>query len=549
MTFVDDEIFGLLEAEGIRPAPTASDEEFLRRVSLDLAGEIPDPDVVRAFLADASTDKRDRAVESLLHSEAFVDRWTMWLGDLVQNVPIADNIRLWEPARNAYYAYIHDAIQAGTPYHIVVRDLLTGQGDNFYRGTPNYAVRQIRQNGPPQDTFDSLAAHSAERFLGLQLGCLSCHNGAGHLDGSDLYLATKTREQFWEMAAFFSRVRIAGARDGAMFKFRVFDDTKGGYRLDTTSGNKTPRQQPIGKPDVVLPRFLLSHEEPAPYESYRGAYARLLTSHPQFARATVNRIWKELFSLGLVEPVDALDLARLDPDNPPPAPWRMQSIHARLLDRLALDFEMNGYDLRGLLRLLVRSAAYQLSSRYPGATWSDAFTPFFARHYPRRLWAEEALDAIFKATGVPPEASEFRVIGMDSAVITRAMRLPDPLQPDTYGRSPYRLFLDTFGRGNRGSAVRSSDGSLLQALDLLNDRIVTERVKRSTRGSAVQALLDASTDPGAIVEKLYLRTLSRLPSAEERAEAIRYVTAGDLTRRVEDLQFALLNHVEFLFSY
>lgn len=546
--FIDEEIFGELERARIAPAPLSSDEEFLRRVTLDLTGELPDPGVVRRFVADASDGKRDRAIDALLHSDAFVDRWAMWFGDLVQNVQLATNVRLFAPARNAYAAWIRGAIQSGRPYDLMVQDLLTGQGSTFERGVPNYVLRQVQGNGPVQDTFDNLAVHSAERFLGIQAGCLSCHDGAGHLDAVNLDLAKRTRVDFWESAAFFARVRVTGVRDGAEFKYRVADDSKGEYLLNTSFGNKTPRQPPAGEHEYVLPRFFLNGERPGPYESYRASYARLLTSHPQFARSTVNRLFKELFSLGLVEPVDAFDLARQDPERPPPVPWVLQPSHPRLLNQLAQAFVASGYDLRSVLGLMVRSSAYQLSSRYPGS-WNEEFAPFFARHYPRRLWAEEVLDALFKATGIPPAPADFRVTAMESARYSKAMSLPDPTEPDAFGKNTYRRFLDSFGRGNRSSSARTSDGSLVQGLHLLNDLIVTERVKRSTPGSAVAAILESARGPREIVEELYLRTLSRFPTAAEKEEALRYLSGEDSGRRAEDLQFALLNHVEFLFSH
>src|SRR6185369_5302117 len=128
--------------------------------------------------------------------------------------------------------------------------------------------------------------------------------------------------------------------------------------------------------------------------------ARSVTADPQFARATVNYLWKELFTVGIVEPADSFDLLRQDPANPPPDPWTIQPTHPALLSRLADAFVASGYDLRSLLRLVTTSSAYQLSSYYPGE-WSDSNAPYLARHFARRLRSEEMLDAITKATNVP----------------------------------------------------------------------------------------------------------------------------------------------------
>src|SRR5436309_2966047 len=118
-----------------------------------------------------------------------------------------------------------------------------------------------------------------------------------------------------------------------------------------------------------------------------------------FARNFANRIWKQLFNLGLVDPVDTLDPARLDPSNPPAAPWALQATHPELMERLAKEFTANYFNVRPFIRILVQSSAYQLSSRYDG-DWSIEYVPLFARHYPRRMEGEEVHDAIAKATGV-----------------------------------------------------------------------------------------------------------------------------------------------------
>src|SRR6185369_9824139 len=152
--------------------------------------------------------------------------------------------------------------------------------------------------------------------------------------------------------------------------------------------------------------------------------ARSVTADPQFARATVNYLWKELFTVGIVEPADSFDLLRQDPSSPPPDPWTIQPTHPRLLARLSEAFAGNGYDLRSLLRLVTTSSAYQLSSYYPGE-WNDAWAPYLARHFARRLRAEEMVDAITKATNVP---QVYPVNGYPTPV-SWAGQLPDVSEP------------------------------------------------------------------------------------------------------------------------
>ena len=183
-------------------------------------------------------------------------------------------------------------------------------------------MRQIQPNGPIQDTYDNLAAHSGEKFLGMPLLCLSCHNGLGHLELVNTYLKSKSRYDFWGMSAFFSRTRAQRSQytdpnnpNANLFKYDVEDNVIGSYQLNTTSGNKTPRV-PVNGQSTVPPAFLLTGEAPRAGEAWRDAYARILTAHPQFARATVNYLWKEMFGLGIVEPVNAFDLSLISTNSP-----------------------------------------------------------------------------------------------------------------------------------------------------------------------------------------------------------------------------------------
>ncbi len=525
--------------DGIHWTKRSSDGEFLRRVTLDLTGEIPAPDTVKAFLADNAPDKRDKAIDRLLASDAFVDRWTMWLGDLVQNVQTATSTTEYYQGRNAYYTYIHDSIRDNKPYDLMVREMIGDGGRAFTSGEVNHWVREIQNNGPIQDTYDNLSATTGQRFLALPLLCVSCHNGLGHLEQVNTSLAKRLRVDFWKNAAFFAQVTITREKDATTNAQETIlaENTTGQYRLNTTSGNKTPRVAVSSTETFELPAFFLTGEGPRDGEPRRVAYGRILTAHPQFARATVNYLWKQLFGLGIVEPADSFDLLRQDPTTLA-AGATLQPTHPQRLNQLANSFSSHGYNLRAILRVMVTSNAYQLASTYDG-TWSETYTPYQARHLPRRLMAEEMLDAIFKATNVNAMLS---VTG--SAAVTKAMQLPDP----TEGGGTYRTLLNNFGRGNRDDQQRSNDGSIVQALALLNDRTVTDRTKSTAKGSTVQTLLAATKDPGAITEGLYLAALGRYPSAAERIAAIAYLGSGDLTKKTEDLQFSLLNRLEFLFN-
>ncbi|HEX2121991.1 MAG TPA: DUF1553 domain-containing protein, partial [Thermoanaerobaculia bacterium] len=468
-----------------------------------------------------------------------VDRWTMWFGDLVQNVQIANNSREYYLGRNVYYTFIRDSIRSGKPYDQMVRELLAGEGENFSSGVANYVVRQLQNNGPPQDTLDNLASHSAEKFLGIPMLCISCHNGVAHLETVNWWLRNKSRRDFWAMAAFFARTSVRGARytdpnnpNVNVVQFTIGTNPNGSYRLNTTDGNKSPRTWLPGEPLSVDPAFITTGEQPRAGEPYRVAYGRMLTAERQFARATVNYLWKELFGLGLVEPVNAFDLSKLE----------TQPTHPALLEALADELIAKGYSLRAILRTMATSSTYQLSARYTPGGWNETWVPYFARRYPRRMMAEVAFDAIASATGVP---ATFPVAGMGT--VTKAMQLPDPFEGR---RAAASVFLNNFGRGDRDENARSNDTSISQALAMMNDPTVTVRVRRSTANSTVGKVLAATNDPGAITDQLYLVTLSRKPTTAERDVAVEFLTAGGgtLAERSEDLQFVLINSLEFLFQ-
>ncbi len=539
--FIDTHIGAKMTRDKVPPTVIAGDEEFLRRVHLDLTGTIPTAAEVQAFVADTASDKRAKKVDELLSSDAFVDRWTMWFGDLVQNVQIATNSRPYYIGRNVYYTWIKDSIRAGKPYDAMVRELLAGEGDSFVSGVANYVVRQLQADGPPQDTLDNLATHSAEKFLGLPVLCISCHDGLAHLELVNWYLRGKKREDFWKMAAFFSKTTLRGSRyndpqnpNAQVIKFQVGFNSLGSYRLNTVDGNKSPRQPAAGQPDVVTPAFLTTGEQPKAGESYRVAYGRMLTADRQFARATANYLWKEMFGLAIVEPVSSFDLAKLNE----------QATHPELLEALTDEVIAKNYNLREILRTITASSTYQLSARYTPTQWSETWVPYFARRYPRRMAAEVLFDAVATATNVP---GNFPVQGsMGITPVAKAMQLPDPYEGGR--RSGAGLFLNNFGRGNRDDVARSNDSAISQALALMNDTVVTTRVKRTTRGSTVERVLASTTDPGSIADQLYLATLSRKPTAVERQAAIDFLREGTLGERTEDLQFVLLNTLEFIFQ-
>jgi hypothetical protein len=260
-----------------------------------------------------------------------------------------------------------------------------------------------------------------------------------------------------------------------------------------------------------------------------------MTGHIQFSRAFANRIWGELMGFGIVEPVDEFDLARYDRDKVPNG-WTLQPSNPELLDALARDFQENGYSFRKLMHRILNSSAYQLTSRFDGE-WKDSYTPYYARKYVRVLSAAELHDAITLATSRPSD------LDSGPANVSMVQQMPEPKKADQQVQN----FMRVFGQSNRDDMPKKAQQSALQAMLLMQSKIVTDRVL-AMKGSRVEQLLKEEADDRALVEKLYLSTISRKPAASELPVALNALQK-DRRRGAENLQWALINSPEFLFNY
>jgi hypothetical protein len=248
-----------------------------------------------------------------------------------------------------------------------------------------------------------------------------------------------------------------------------------------------------------------------------------------------------------VSPSNAFDLARLDPQNPPPAPWTLQPTNPELLNAMAQWFQQTGYNLRLLMMTITKSNAYQLSSNYPGE-WKLEYVPYYARKFVRRLDAEEIHDAIVQATWIMPSYTmDYAGALYPLPAVSWAMQFREPLEPRTNG--PVAQFLNAFGRGNRDQTARDQSGSVIQALSLMNHTFVLNRIHAANNGSNVQWILRYTTDRRTIVEHLFLSTLSRPPTPTEMATGLDVMQWLGNQRGAETIQWALLNKLEFIFNY
>ena len=540
-TFIDKHVFGRMAADKVPHAPLASDDEFARRAWLDATGRIPEPEALAKFLADRSPGKRDQLIDTLTASDAFIDKWTYYFEDLFRAGGRMGS------GLNLFHYWVREWLKLDRPYNEVITDLLTGAGKSSFSvpGSLYYQRDFVKAKDDPEmpdahdlvnqpDTVDEFTVTYSKVLLGLNVACISCHDGAGHLEKVNLFLVKKKRDEFFSQAAFFGKTRqIMNWENGyqANTEYTV-DDEAPGYDRKADSIVRVPRR---GQ-GLSQPKFLLTGEAPREGENDRDGLARMMTSHIQFRRAFVNRIWAELMGFGIVEPIDDFDLERYDAKKPPPAPWTIQPSNPALLDAMAEDFGANGHSFRHVVRTIMKSSAYQLSSSFPGE-WQETYTPYYARKYVRMLSAPELHDAIALATGRPGSfSSGTEKVGM-------AMQMPEPKKAGADVQS----FMRTFGQSNRDDMPKKVPPSSLQAMLLMQSKVVTERVN-STKGGLLSALLEKSSDDKALVEQLYLHTVSRKPSTPELKIGLEALQK-DRRRGAENLQWALLNSPEFLFNY
>lgn len=552
--FIDEEIFARLEAEGVPAAPLSTDEEFLRRVTLDLTGRIPSPADIRAFVADTDPDKRNKWIDRLLASEEFIDKWTLWLGDLFQNAATAQNRSQQINGRNAFYRWIRNALKEDKSWRDIATEIITASGNNYDAGTAgtNFLIRGFAPMGPAQDTYDLLLVKTASTFLGLgHYDCLLCHNGKYHLDMVSAWGTKVTRLEAQQMAAHFARLSMTARRTEATdYYYQSYDVTEranGFYVLNTNAGNR-PNRAPALIDGRTVTNLTPVYRDGRPASgNWRESLVRSMIQDPMFARNYANRLWKAMFGLALAEPVDGLDPARLDPRVDPPEGWTYQASHPWLLEKLAEYARATDFHLREMLRLIAQSTAYQLSSRYDG-DWDMTRAQLFARRIPRRLDAEEIHDAIVKATQLP---QPYTVQGFSEPFLW-AVQLPDTSEPRSNGTA--RAFLDAFHRGNRDTLQRNQDGSILMWLTLMNSPFTNSRARAAGNGASPWlAGLARSGSNEQIVEEMFLAFLSRRPTETERGVALKALekaaTPQARATAVEDLAWALMNKIDFLFSY
>jgi hypothetical protein len=542
--FIDRLINQKMAQDGVTPADRSGDAEFLRRVYLDLTGRIPSPAQAEAFLASTDPARREKLVDQLLASPAYVDQFTLFFANRWRVTRAHENIST--RARDTFNNFLRQLVAADRPYNEFARDFIQASGEVDSAPGTQFFARWMDVSGPIQDSWDDLTEKITQGFLGYKTECVSCHNGRAHLEKINLHLARRTRLDFWKQSAFLSRMVFVRSSDdpiGFRPRIAIVDRDYGTYSGSVPASNPGNRPARVGA--VTTPAFFTTGEQPTNGD-WRTNLAWMVTTDRQFARAAANYFWEYFFGHGIVDPADAWDLDRVDPDRPLPGDWASQNANPALLEQLADSFIQNGYHLKPLIRQIVTSETYQLSSKYAGQ-WKPAYVKYFARHEARRLSAEQIFDAMITATHTEqPMGVEF-----GTGVVRYANQLPDTTEPFTDGR--VIDFLNQLGRGDWLTIDRTSQPTLLGLLFQMNDSNNVNRSLGLSNASVGVAnrvhQIDADyADDQAAIRQMFLASLTRYPSDTEMKAVLQYRN-GPRYQWLSDLQWALLNKLDFTFNY
>jgi hypothetical protein len=499
---IDDLILKKLQVLHIPPSPVCTDAEFIRRAYLDAAGVLPTPEEQGKFLADKAADKRAKLIDALLERPEYVDYWSYKWSDLL----LISSRRLSQPAVWSFHQFVRKSVAEDKPWDRFAREVLTASGSNLQNGAANYFVLH-------KDVSD-LTESTAVTFMGMSITCCRCHNHP---------LEKWTQDQYWSMANLFSRVGLKnGERPGEV----DVQSQPAGDVLHLRRGVAMPPAPLDGKPLALDSNI-----------DRRKYFADWLTApqNPYFARAFVNRVWRNFMGRGLVEAED--DLRQTNPAS-----------NEELLDALAKDFVSHQYDTKYLIRRIMNSAAYQRSSKAePGNADDDRYYSHYLVH---RLSAEVILDAYSQVTGVPTAFTQVQagagdVKNYDGYVLgTRAQQLPDA--------QVVSHFLEAFGRPERAqtcSCERQQDSSVSQALHVNNGKTLNDKIRSAD--SRITLWLKENIGDEEAVKRIYRLALCREPTAQELHKFKELMAKEQQAPRrevLEDLFWAVLASKEFVFN-
>ena len=495
-----------------KPAPRANDATFLRRVWLDIVGDIPSPEHVTAFLLDPADDKRERVVRSLLADPQYGQNWARYWRDVILYRRLEDRAQI---VANALVVELTEKFNKNVPWNEIASEFITAKGDVREHGdTAIYMAQDSRT--------EETAAELSRIFLGIQIQCCQCHDHP--------YDSWK-REQFHELAAFFPRTSLRPVATPTRRSFEVVaSDRQARVRPNAPNADRrsTPEHfmpnldDPAAVGTRVQPKFFLTGAElpfGTPDAARRGTVSEWMTESPWFATAFVNRLWAELVGEGFYEPIDDIG-----PEREPSAPKAVEFLSQR--------FAESGYDVKWLFRVICSTKAYQRESRPRREVDGTPFTANVAQP----LRSDQLYNALLTALEADEEEN---ALGQPGRPMKNVMNL--------YGRdrTARKAFEDSFGYDPSDSR-ESVTSSIPQALAMMNAPRISTAVRGQRPNTLLGRLIEEIDDDESLIEELYLRTLSREPTDKEIAIARKYrKEIKDRPAAFEDLFWALLNSAEF----
>ncbi len=508
---LDRYINAALKREGIQPSKMSEDAEFLRRVHLDLTGKIPTPQEVLDFLKDGSSNKRQKKIDLLLDSDAYLDYWSgLWVNWLIGRREDGDDRRI------GLTFWVRDALTKNMPYNQFVQELIAADGELRDNGAGNYIMRYERS-----PVF--LTSHTSRLFLGLPMQCAECH---------DHKTEVWSQEDFYGIAAFFAG--IDSQRKG---NIQMMDTAGNERRMDNFLITNKPENsiwvERLEK--QVRPRFLGGTEYKGSLLKKREALAQWMTdkSNPYFSQAIVNRIWKRFMGRAFVEPVDGFGEEN-------------QSTNPELLKSLAKDFVIYNYDLQHLMRTILNSEAYQRTSQTNESNKDDQL--YYSHAYVKPLSAEQFFYSVLQATGFE-RLQQVRMKG--SKKQGGEDRKGMLRQLEGMKREHLKKFLFLLDNGEM-EEIEAFNGTIPQALMMINGDMVNDSASHEARGGFVNYVLEKWRGPIERMEYIYLNILSRLPTAKEKTYFRRYLERSLYRNKdfaYEDLYWVLLNSAEFSLNH
>lgn len=485
--YIDKLIHQKLEKLRITPSEVCSDEVFLRRAFVDILGVVPNPGEYESFLADAEVDKRAKLIDTLLERKEFVELWVMKWAELLQ---IRSSQEVSYKAMLLYYNWLQEKIANNVPMDQMVRELLGAQGGTFENAATNYYQNET-------NTF-KVAENVAQVFMGMRIQCAQCHNHP---------FDRWTQDDYYKFAAFFAQIGRKAGEDPR--ETLVFNSGGGDVR------------HPVGN-RVMAPKFLGGRVPDVSGKDRRRVLAGWLASaeNPFFATNLANIVWAHFFGRGIIHEIDDVRVS-----NPP--------VNGELLAELGKRFTEYNYDFKKLVRDICNSRTYQLSTQSNESNASDDRN--FSHASLRRIRAEVLLDCI---SSVTETKNKFKGLPLGA----RAVQISDG--------STSNYFLTAFGRAKRETVCSCEvkmEPNLSQALHLLNGDTVNEKIRA---GKLVERRLAEKKSAPEIIEELYVRCLSRKPTAEEKKSLEEFLKPEENPKAVlEDVFWSLLNSREFLFNH